>query len=76
MISSGRFVNDSMGGYIAKKVVKQLTAMNVNPLESRVLVKGITFKENVSDIWNSKVVDIINELKDYGVSVDVVPAAT
>lgn len=72
MISSGRFVNDSMGGYIAKKIVKQLTSMCKNPLESRVLIKGVTFKENVSDIRNSKVVDIINELKDYGVSVDVV----
>lgn len=72
MINSGRFVNDSMGGYIAKKVVKRMIAQGKNILGARVLVMGITFKENVSDIRNSKVVDIINEFKDFGVRVDVV----
>lgn len=72
MINSGRFVNDSMGGYIAKKVVKKMIAQGKNILGARVLVMGLTFKENVSDIRNSKVVDIINELKDFGVQVDVV----
>lgn len=71
MINAGRFVNDSMGGYIAKKIVKRMIALGKNILETRVLVMGVTFKENVSDIRNSKVVDIINELKDFGVSVDV-----
>lgn len=71
MINAGRFVNDSMGGYIAKKIVKRMIAIGKNILETRVLVMGVTFKENVSDIRNSKVVDIINELKDFGVSVDV-----
>ncbi|MEG1544130.1 MAG: nucleotide sugar dehydrogenase [Tannerellaceae bacterium] len=72
MINSGRFVNDSMGGYIAKKVVKKMITQGVNILGARVLIMGITFKENVSDIRNSKVVDIINEFKDFGVEVDVV----
>lgn len=72
MINSGRFVNDSMGGYIAKKVVKKMIAQGKNILGAYVLVMGITFKENVSDIRNSKVVDIINELRDFGVNVDVV----
>lgn len=72
MINSGRFVNDSMGGYIAKKVVKKMIAQGKNILGARILVMGLTFKENVSDIRNSKVIDIINELKDFGVQVDVV----
>lgn len=72
MINSGRFVNDSMGGYIAKKVVKKMISQGKNILGAQVLVMGITFKENVSDIRNSKVVDIINELRDFGVKVDAV----
>ena len=71
MINSGRFVNDSMGGYIGKKIVKKMISQGKNILGARVLVMGITFKENVSDIRNSRVLDIINELKDYGVVVDV-----
>lgn len=72
IISAGRFINDSMGGYIAKKIVKRLIAMGKGVLGARILVMGITFKENVADIRNSKVVDIINELKDFGCDVDVV----
>ncbi len=71
MINAGRFVNDSMGGYIAKKIVKKMIGMGKNILGARVLVMGITFKEDVSDIRNSKVVDIVMELKDFGVEVDV-----
>ena len=71
MINAGLFVNDTMGGYIAKKIVKRMIAMGKNILGARVLVMGITFKENVADIRNSKVVDIVNELKDFGVDVDV-----
>lgn len=71
MINAGRFVNDSMGGYIAKKIVKKMIAMGKNILGARVLVMGVTFKEDVSDIRNSKVVDIVRELKDFGVDVDV-----
>ena len=71
MINAGRFVNDSMGGYIAKKIVKKMIGMGKNILGARVLVMGVTFKEDVSDIRNSKVVDIVRELKDFGVDVDV-----
>jgi UDP-N-acetyl-D-galactosamine dehydrogenase len=74
IINSGRFVNDSMGSYIAKQLVKQLIAKGNKILNSRVLVMGLTFKENVSDLRNSKVVDVINELKTYGVDVDVTDA--
>ncbi len=70
MINSGRFVNDSMGGYIGKQIVKRLIAAKKNPVGAKALVMGVTFKENVSDIRNSKVFDIIKELKDYGVEVD------
>ena len=72
IITAGRFINDSMGGYIAKKVVKRLIRKGKAILGARALVLGITFKENVADIRNSKVVDIINELKDFGISVEVV----
>lgn len=72
IINSGRFVNDSMGFYVAKQVVKKMIAAGKNVLNSRVLVMGATFKENVTDIRNSRVPDIISEFKSYGVHVDVV----
>jgi UDP-N-acetyl-D-galactosamine dehydrogenase len=72
IINSGRFVNDSMGFYVAKQTVKKIIATGKNVLASRVLVMGVTFKENVSDIRNSRVADVISELKTYGVNVDVV----
>jgi UDP-N-acetyl-D-galactosamine dehydrogenase len=72
IINSGRFVNDSMGGYIAKQVVKRIIAKDKDLRKAKILVMGITFKENVSDIRNSKVVDLIRELETYHVKVDVV----
>ena len=72
MINSGRYVNDSMGRYIGKKVVKKVISQGKNILGANVLVMGMTFKENVSDIRNSKVADIVAELKDFGAKVDVV----
>jgi len=72
IINSGRFVNDSMGFYVAKQTVKKMIAAGKNIAESRVLVMGVTFKEDVSDIRNSRVPDIISELKSFGVKVDVV----
>ena len=72
VINSGRYVNDSMGFYIAKQTVKKIIAAGKNVLNSRVLVMGITFKENVSDIRNSRVADVVSELKTYGVLVDAV----
>lgn len=71
IINSGRFVNDSMGFYVAKQLVKKLIAAGKNVNSSKVLVLGATFKEDVADIRNSKVSDVINELKTYGVKVDV-----
>ncbi|HAM99565.1 MAG TPA: nucleotide sugar dehydrogenase [Marinilabiliales bacterium] len=72
MIDSGRFINDSMGGYVAKQLVKKMIAKDINIKGARVLVMGVTFKEDVSDIRNSKVVDLINELKQYSIKVDVI----
>jgi UDP-N-acetyl-D-galactosamine dehydrogenase len=72
MIDSGRFINDSMGGYIGKQTVKKIIAAGKNLKGSRVLVMGMTFKEDVTDIRNSKVMDIINELDDFGIVVDVI----
>jgi UDP-N-acetyl-D-glucosamine/UDP-N-acetyl-D-galactosamine dehydrogenase len=72
IINSGRFVNDSMGFYIAKQTVKKIIAAGKNVLNSKVLVMGATFKEDVSDIRNSRVADVISELKTYGAKVDVV----
>jgi UDP-N-acetyl-D-galactosamine dehydrogenase len=72
VINAGRFVNDSMGGYIGKKIVKSIVKSGKNMLEARVLVMGVTFKENVSDIRNSKVIDIVKELYEYGLKVDIV----
>ncbi len=71
VINSGRFVNDSMGFYAAKQLVKKLIAADKNVLQTKILVMGITFKENVSDIRNSRVSDLISELQSYGVTVDV-----
>ncbi len=68
IINAGRFVNDSMGGYMAKQLVKKLIAKEKNPREVKVLIMGVTFKENVSDIRNSKVVDVYNELCSFGIS--------
>lgn len=71
VINAGRYVNDSMGFYVAKQCVKQLIKAGKNVLGARALVMGATFKENVSDIRNSRVADLISELKQYGVTVDV-----
>jgi UDP-N-acetyl-D-galactosamine dehydrogenase len=72
IINSGRYVNDSMGFYIAKQTVKKLTAAKKNLNDTLVLVMGATFKEDVSDIRNSKVADVIKELKSFGLNVEVV----
>ena len=71
IINSGRFVNDSMGGYVAKQTVKKIIAQGINIQAARVLVMGATFKENVSDIRNSKVADVVKELQSFSVKVDV-----
>ncbi|HMX88273.1 MAG: nucleotide sugar dehydrogenase [Saprospiraceae bacterium] len=71
VILSGRRVNDQMPEFIAKKLVQILIAKDKNPGNCKVLIMGITFKENVSDIRNSKVVDLYEELKAYSMQVDI-----
>ena len=72
IINAGRFINDSMGGYIAKHTVKKISAAGKNINTAKVLIMGTTFKENVSDIRNSKVIDIHRELLSFGLEVDVI----
>ncbi len=72
VIHSGRRINDNMGAFIASKVVKLMIAKNQPVKGAKVLVLGITFKENCPDLRNSKVIDVIRELQSYGVDVDVV----
>ncbi len=72
VIASGRFVNDEMPRYVAKKIIQHIIKHAPNPSAAKVLVLGATFKENVSDIRNSKVADMVKELLEYNVSVDFV----
>jgi UDP-N-acetyl-D-galactosamine dehydrogenase len=72
VINSGRYINDSMGFYVGKQTVKRLLARNINPLDAKVLVMGLTFKEDVADIRNTKVIDVIRELQSFNVNVDIV----
>jgi UDP-N-acetyl-D-galactosamine dehydrogenase len=72
VITSGRYVNDSMGGYIAKQTVKRIIAQGKHIQDAKVLVMGATFKEDVSDIRNSKVIDVVNELTSFSVHVDLI----
>jgi UDP-N-acetyl-D-glucosamine/UDP-N-acetyl-D-galactosamine dehydrogenase len=71
VILAGRYINDGMSLYVARKVVRHITK-NVHDVQSaRVLVLGATFKENVSDIRNSKVADVVKELQSFSLNVDV-----
>lgn len=72
VITSGRYVNDSMGFYIGKQTVKKIIAKGKHIQDAKVLVMGATFKEDVSDIRNSKVIDVVNELKSFQVKVDLI----
>ncbi len=71
IILAGRRLNDSMGAYVASQLVKRMTKEGIPVKGARVLVMGLTFKENTPDLRNTRVVDIIAELEDYGVAVDV-----
>ncbi len=71
VIASGRLVNDSMGLFVAKKILKRLIANGLQIQASRILILGITFKENCPDTRNTKVTDIYDELTDFGIGVDV-----
>jgi UDP-N-acetyl-D-glucosamine/UDP-N-acetyl-D-galactosamine dehydrogenase len=72
IINAGRSINDGMAKHIATETVKKMIAADKTINHSRVLVMGATFKENVSDIRNSKVADIVYELQSFGVSVDII----
>ncbi|MCR5887982.1 nucleotide sugar dehydrogenase [Hymenobacter sp. J193] len=72
VILSGRTTNDNMGAYIARKTVQTMIKQGKDVAKSRVLVMGATFKENVEDIRNSKVADVIQELKNFSVNVDII----
>lgn len=72
VITAGRYVNDTMANYIAKKIIQHVIKHSNNVREAKVLIMGATFKENVADIRNSKVADIVKVLKDYHLNVDVV----
>jgi UDP-N-acetyl-D-galactosamine dehydrogenase len=71
MILAGRRINDNMSIYVASRIVKLMLKRGMQPLSSRILVLGLTFKENCPDVRNTKVVDVIRELQTYGSSVDV-----
>ena len=71
VLASGEQVNDEMPYYVSKKVLQQIIKEGTHPQEARVLVLGITFKENVSDIRNSKVIHLVKDLMDYSIKVDV-----
>jgi len=71
IILAGRRLNDSMGEYVVSQLVKAMTKRRIHVQGARVLVMGLTFKENCPDLRNTRVVDIVKELGEYGVSVDV-----
>jgi len=71
MILAGRRINDNMSLYVSTRIIKLMLAKGLQPNGCRVLVLGLTFKENCPDVRNTKVVDIVNELATYGATVDV-----
>lgn len=71
VILAGRVINDGMANHVAKKVLQHIIQNNGNVKDAKVLVMGATFKENVSDIRNSKVADVVKELKSYSLNVHV-----
>ncbi len=71
VILAGRRINDNMGRYVARNTIKLMLAQGIDVARSRIGIMGITFKENCPDVRNSKVIDMILELEDYGVKVVV-----
>lgn len=71
VILAGRRINDGMGAYVAGQLVKAMLKRRIQVDGARVLVLGLTFKENCPDLRNTRVVDVVAELRDYGVEVDV-----
>jgi len=71
VISASRFINDNMAKNVARKVIQHVLRHAEDPAQARVLVKGVTFKENVSDIRNSKIVDTVQEIQSFNIHVDI-----
>ncbi len=71
MILAGRRINDNMGLHVAQRVIKAMTELNIFVAKAKILVLGLAFKENCPDVRNSKVVDIVRELKNFDAKVDV-----
>lgn len=71
MILAGRRLNDSMGAYVAERVIKLMTHRRIHVVGSNILVLGLTFKENCPDLRNTRVVDVVKHLQDYHANVDV-----
>jgi UDP-N-acetyl-D-galactosamine dehydrogenase len=71
VILAGRVINDGMAGYVAKKILQHIIQSSTTVKDAKVLIMGATFKENVSDIRNSKVADVVKELQSFSLNVDV-----
>jgi UDP-N-acetyl-D-galactosamine dehydrogenase len=71
VILSGRRINDSMGGHIADRVIKLMLKKRIQIVDARILIMGLTFKENCPDIRNSRVIDVIHEFKAFHAQIDV-----
>lgn len=71
VILAGRRINDAMGSHVARELVKEMIRREIAPKNARVLVMGLAFKENTPDVRNTRVIDIIRELEDFGATVDV-----
>lgn len=71
VILAGRRINDSMGRYIAERVAKLMTKKRIHIVGARILIMGLTFKENCPDLRNTRVIDIYQELSDYNASIDI-----
>lgn len=71
MILAGRRINDGMGAYVAQRVVKLMTQKRIPVVDARILIMGLTFKENCPDLRNTRVVDILDEFEDYHCQIDV-----
>src|SRR5690606_6712187 len=71
IILAGRRVNDGMGQYVASEVVKMMLKNDIKVNGARVLMLGITFKENCPDVRNTKIVDVIRHLKEYGIDITI-----
>ena len=71
VILSGRRINDGMGAYVVSQLIKLMLKKRIHVRDADILIMGLTFKENCPDIRNTRIIDIVEELKTYGVNIDV-----